>query len=75
VGVLLTAYLFTSQRVEGLLPGLLVVLVVPAAILSSLHLLAKGGKGWTNVWPKRLMGVPVYIFMVGLTTGAIVLVR
>jgi hypothetical protein len=75
VGVLLTAYLFTSPSVEGLLPGLLVLLMLPAAILSSLHLIAKGGKGWSNVWPKRLLGVPVYIFMLGLTTGAIVLVR
>jgi hypothetical protein len=75
VGVLLTAYLFTSPSVESLLPGLLVLLVVPAAILSSLHLVAKGGKGWSNVWPKRLLGVPMYILMVGLTTGAIVLVH
>jgi len=75
IGVLITAYLFTSPGVEGLLPGLLVVLIVPAALLSSLHLIAKGGKGWSNVWLKRILGVPIYIFMVGLTTGAIVLVH
>jgi hypothetical protein len=51
------------------------VLIVPAALLSSLHLIAKGGKGWSNVWLKRILGVPIYIFMVGLTTGAIVLVH
>ena len=70
-GVLLAAYLFTAPAVEGLLPGLLVLLLIPSAIITSLHVLAPNGVGWSNVWPKRLLGVPVYILVVGVTTGAI----
>jgi hypothetical protein len=74
-GVLLVAYIFTSPVVEGLLPGLLVILLIPSAIITGLHVLAPSGRGWTNVWPKRILGVPVYVLAVGLTTGAIVIVQ
>ena len=74
-GVLLVAYIFTSPVVEGLLPGLLVILLIPSAVITGLHVLAPSGSGWTNVWPKRILGVPVYVLAVGLTTGAIVIVQ
>jgi hypothetical protein len=38
-----------------------------------MHAFADHRPAWKNVWPKRLLGVPVYILMVSLTTGVIAL--
>ena len=73
IGVLIAAYLFKASALEGMLPGLLVLLMMPSALLAIMHAFADHRTAWRNVWPKRLLGVPVYILMVGLTTGAIVL--
>ena len=73
IGILIAAYLFKTSAVEALLPGLLVLLMIPSALLAIMHAFADHRSAWKNVWPKRLMGVPVYFIMVGLTTGAIVI--
>jgi len=73
IGVLIAAYLFKASAVEAMLPGVLVLLMIPSALLAIMHAFADHRSAWNNVWPKRLLGVPVYILMVGLTTGAIVL--
>jgi hypothetical protein len=73
IGGLIALYLFKASIVEGLLPGLLVLLMIPSALLAIMHAFADHRPAWKNVWPKRLLGVPVYILMVSLTTGVIAL--
>jgi hypothetical protein len=74
-GVLLAGYLFAAPGAQGLLPGVLVLLLIPSAVITALQLFARNGAGWSNVWPKRVLGVPVYVLVVAVTSGAVVLVQ
>jgi hypothetical protein len=75
IGVIIASYLFKWGPAADLLPGLLVLAFVPSALFAILHGISTGGEPRLGKWARRLLGVPVYVFIVGLFSGAIVLVH
>ena len=75
IGVILASYFFKWGPAAHLLPGLLVLTFVPSALFAILHGISAGGEPRLGKWARRLLGVPVYVFIVGLLSGVIVLVH
>ena len=75
IGVIVASYLFKWGPAAQLLPGLLVLAFVPSALFAILHGISAHGEPRLGKWARRLLGVPVYVFIVGLLSGVIVLVH
>jgi len=75
IGVVVTSYFFKWGPAANLLPGLLVLAFVPSALFTILHGISAPGEARLGMWPRRMLGVPVYLFIVGLFSGLIVLVH
>jgi len=75
IGVILASYFFKWGPAAHLLPGLLVLTFVPSALFAILHGISAHGEPRLGKWARRLLGVPVYVFIVGLLSGVIVLVH
>ena len=75
IGVILASYFFKWGPAAHLLPGLLVLTFVPSALFAILHGISAHGEPRLGNWARRLLGVPVYVFIVGLLSGVIVLVH
>lgn len=75
VGTFVAAWVFKSENLAVYLPGLLVVLLVPSLIYQVLELFARSGPDWKFVWEKRLCGVVIWVFMLGMMFGFITLVH
>ena len=72
-GLLVAGWIFASEERSALLPGILVLLLVPSALWSIVDVFGRSGGEWRNIWPKRVLGIAVWCLCAGLLTGVIVL--
>jgi hypothetical protein len=69
MGAVLATWIFRNESLVQLVPAALAILLIPTAIFNLFEAFGRKGGDWSNVWPKRIIGAGVLVFVVGLTSG------